>query len=485
MEKHEAVLPTVAEAQCARCERPDNDDMVACDDCNAWFHFECVGVDQTVESREWSCSTCRAKAEARPAGSSAMSDRGNPDSRQASEEVAALKEQVEQWRAIAKARERDAEIAKSHSAPEIMTRTTRLSSTAYPPADPFELSYSQMAARQAVRTELPTFSGDPEEWAMFKSCYDRSTRMCGFTDDENTLRLQQALRGKALKTVQCRLRHANNIDEVMRTLEKNFGRPDVLVNSLLQQVRNTPPPKPDRFDSLIEYGAAVEEICATVKSSCVAERMYDFTLLQELVYRLPFHIRLQWGQECGKLQKVTLEKFGEWMRGITDAAMRVCPPTNPERRPARPLYTQTESVNDTWGPDRRAEVNKTPTESVNDSWGPEWRAETNKEQVARHSCCVCARECATLEECDAFGGMTVAARWKVVRGQRLCKRCLQRHHGACHRTTSCGVRGCAVNHHTMLHNAYEAQPRPSGLYHQTATSDVLLRYVPVTLHGRV
>lgn len=32
--------------------------MVSCDVCESWFHYECVGVDDSIEEKPWSCDVC-------------------------------------------------------------------------------------------------------------------------------------------------------------------------------------------------------------------------------------------------------------------------------------------------------------------------------------------------------------------------------------------------------------------------------------------
>lgn len=67
------------------------------------------------------------------------------------------------------------------------------------------LTSSQIATRQAIPKDLPGFSGDPVEWPTFISMYENSTSAAGFTDIENMLRLQKALKGKALDLVSDKL----------------------------------------------------------------------------------------------------------------------------------------------------------------------------------------------------------------------------------------------------------------------------------------
>lgn len=41
------------------CRRPDSlDEMIQCDKCDAWLHFQCAGVQQAPDDC-WYCSSCR------------------------------------------------------------------------------------------------------------------------------------------------------------------------------------------------------------------------------------------------------------------------------------------------------------------------------------------------------------------------------------------------------------------------------------------
>ena len=35
--------------------------MVACDKCDKWYHFKCVGVDESIAKQDWLCFKCNSK----------------------------------------------------------------------------------------------------------------------------------------------------------------------------------------------------------------------------------------------------------------------------------------------------------------------------------------------------------------------------------------------------------------------------------------
>lgn len=51
--------PIARESNCVNCDRWDSaDNLVQCDQCDAWWHMSCAGVSQSVENRQWICQTC-------------------------------------------------------------------------------------------------------------------------------------------------------------------------------------------------------------------------------------------------------------------------------------------------------------------------------------------------------------------------------------------------------------------------------------------
>lgn len=63
------------------------------------------------------------------------------------------------------------------------------------------LTRNQLAARTSVGKELPKFGGKPEEWPLFIATYNQTTEICGFSQDENIIRLRKSLEGPARQSV--------------------------------------------------------------------------------------------------------------------------------------------------------------------------------------------------------------------------------------------------------------------------------------------
>ncbi|XP_049294136.1 uncharacterized protein LOC125769445 [Anopheles funestus] len=312
------------------------------------------------------------------------------------------------------------------------------------------VSQSQVLARRSVSSKLPTFTGKPEEWSVFESSFYETTELCGFSDGENIVRLQQALKGDALKAVQGRLRNAANLKEVMEELKTSFGRPEIIVQTLLSQIRRQVPPKTEKLESLIQFAISVDEMCATVRTNGVEDR-YDGPLLDELVGCLPPMVKLMWGLHRITLSKVNLAAFGKWMQTIKQAAQSVTNPAAHSDRNSKYVHTH---------------VTNSPSQNTTEAK------------------CACENGCAQLYECDSYWQKSIADRWDIVKKNYLCKRCLRKHRAPCKETSACGKEGCTAKHHPSLHNKAGKGKQEANFSHSTVTDDnIVLRYIPVELRA--
>ena len=80
---------------------------------------------------------------------------------------------------------------------DALTRLADTLSSVLQPRPAEQPTFTQNMTRQTQGNQLPSFSGSPEEWPVFKALYDSSTTACGFTNTDNLARLQRCLKGTA------------------------------------------------------------------------------------------------------------------------------------------------------------------------------------------------------------------------------------------------------------------------------------------------
>ncbi|XP_062713779.1 uncharacterized protein LOC134290623 [Aedes albopictus] len=345
------------------------------------------------------------------------------------------------------------------------------------------LNRSQLAARQAVSRDLPEFSGNSEDWPLFLSVFNTSTQMCGFSPEENMLRLRKCLKDRALEAVRCRLLHPSNVDGVIATLKMLYGRPEAIIQSIIKKVRSLPAPNMEKLETVVNFALAVENLVATMQACQIGDFVYNASLRLELVDRLPPTLKLDWAKCVRNNPAPNLIDFSSWLYNTAEdaSAVMVSPSTG-----LRPRSTKKEGFlnhHSETSPDvSRRQCVKSATES------------STKSETSR-ICIVCKGTCSALHNCKRFNEFSFDSKWATIKEHKLCRKCLRKHNGNCRLKQQCGVNGCTYLHHPLLHGTRHASGESNGPQqdpprvettsvnvHQ-GQSDFLFRIFPVTLHG--
>ncbi|XP_053686303.1 uncharacterized protein LOC128735844 [Sabethes cyaneus] len=335
-------------------------------------------------------------------------------------------------------------------------------------------STAQIAARQVIPRELPSFSGDPREWPLFYSSFRNSTETCGFTNAENLSRLQRSLKGQALDSVRCRLLIPESVPSVMETLRQLYGRPEILIHTVLQKVRAVSPPKSDNLPSLINFGLAVRDAVDHMIMSNLQDHLCNPMLLQELVEKMPSQLKMQWSVYKRSKSVVNLATFGEFMSEIVQTASDVTIP---------------EIIDD---PVVKAKNRDKQKLCLHAHTAIEDQGEAEDQISGKKGCCCCSKLDHVIMNCEEFKELGVDGRWKIVRLKGLCKMCLIPHRRwPCRSGKECGVYGCRIRHHELLHSGNViSSGKPDRITsetshhnHHTSVPHSLFRYLPVTIHA--
>lgn len=298
---------------------------------------------------------------------------------------------------------------------------------------------------------------------MFISTYENSTRTCGFTDEENLMRLQRCLKGKAFEAVSCRLMLPSSVTDVIRTLKLLFGRPELIIHNLLAKIRTEQSPKTDNLQSIIDFALSVQNLCAVMESSGLTQHINNPMLLQELVCKLPAQISMNWGMYTLSTPMANLSHFSSWLYQMAEAASMVSVGTTS-------TFSEPSSNKSTKA---KGHVNAHTAQTVEDD--PEILKEMEK--------------------------LNRKERWARIKKDGLCRICFGKHHSSrCKETKLCGKDGCEFKHHRLLHNddtynrtknsvqnsqkVEESSSRRCNTHQQSVVSRTLFRIVPVILYGK-
>ncbi|XP_058827023.1 uncharacterized protein LOC131687005 [Topomyia yanbarensis] len=349
------------------------------------------------------------------------------------------------------------------------------------------LNRSQIAARQAISKDLPEFSGSPEDWPLFYSMFNTSTQMCGFSNEENMLRLRKCLRGKALEAVRCRLLHPSNVSGVLSTLKMLYGRPEAIVQAIIGKVRGLPSLNIEKLETVVNFALTVENLVATIQACEVSDFVYNVSLRYELVERLPPTLKLDWAKFSRSNPTPNLLDFSSWLYSTAEDASAIMTTPSQDQRPRtsrKDTFLNYHSATDSEG--------IRPTRPVQ-------KATFVLEKSSSVQCIVCKGSCSSLTNCKRFAEFSCESRWAVVRERKLCRKCLRKHNGSCNKQKICGTDGCSYLHHPLLHTSKGQYNKKSASSNEPSTvvgqnneptcnvhqgqSEVLFRVVPVILYG--
>lgn len=310
------------------------------------------------------------------------------------------------------------------------------------------LTAEQIAARHVI-PKLPKFYGEPKYWQAFYSAYEYSTDACGFTNVENLGRLQESLKGDAYTAVGSRLLHPNSVPPVMSTLKLMYGRPELIIESMIESIKQEPSPKNDDLASLIKFAIAVQNLCGSIQETGALEHLRNPTLMNAITDKLPTAIQLNWAYYRHSIGIVDLSNLGDWLYGLADVASQVV---------RKPTKTGKKKDNDNKNNDKKN--NEKTFNYLNTQFETASKKQDYQESSKKNKCPACKSEsCSKLSTCKRFKGWPRSERWSCVKENKLCTRCLGNHSFyRCRSNQSCNAEGCTKKHHTLLHdNAKSAE----------------------------
>ncbi|XP_055918535.1 uncharacterized protein LOC129950632 [Eupeodes corollae] len=527
------------DGRCKLCDLDNTQEMVQCDECLQWYHFNCVNVTAAIEEEDWSCAQClnQKKADAESVRSKKTSSTNrrqielqileesrelekkrdedylrkkldllvNGSQKSACSESYKDPKDVENWirnqndvqhQALAVNTMKSAQITtqiNQHLGIHIPATTMPHNpgpSTSLHHANPRNLQQEsaqpdnvQLANRHSMSRDLPNFYGSPEEWPLFISTYDRSTRLCGFSNEENLLRLQKCLKGQVLETMRGRLMLPSNVPNIIQTMRIMYGRPKVIIKSLLQKIQTQPRIQIEKVETIISYSLAVQNLISTIEACDLQEYLHNAELLDDLVSKLPTQLMLDWAKAIEGMTSYNLLDFDEWLFRLIDNICKVSPAISFNQDSRTPMRKK-----------EKAHINTHSEEDVKTPMSDKRR------------CKICSQDCCGVHLCKRFKNMSLNDKWNAIKQNRLCRTCLKSHpQSRCRLNTLCGVKGCIYRHHPLLHkntsdtvvtgtSTIEVQTTETSQATSTddanfncnthrSTHNIKYRVVPVVLHA--
>ncbi|XP_017477531.1 PREDICTED: uncharacterized protein LOC108367431 [Rhagoletis zephyria] len=173
--------------------------------------------------------------------------------------------------------------------------------------------------------DLPEFEGRPENWPMFRETFLMTTAEYQYTDTQNMIRLQKAVKGKARETIECLLIHSRNVSQIMKVLQERFGKPELLVKSQINKIRNVAPISESCIEQLVGFATKVQNLSSFLQAADCDHHLSNPTLMEELLLKLPIQRRIEWARYASSIvPRPTICHFSDWLQELSSIVNSAC-----------------------------------------------------------------------------------------------------------------------------------------------------------------
>ena len=333
----------------------------------------------------------------------------------------------------------------SHYTPDAAVRREIQFPEALPRIMPPQSELSQLVVlmKQAHVEDLPKFNGNARDWPLFLAVFKRTTTLASIDDVTNVGRLTKALEGEARELVLDQLTYGLCPKGIIETLEKRYGRKDVVLRTIASELMNFPVISGIEDPKLQKFAVALKTYVAQLKSlgfhGDLKNNLLESLLLEKLV-NTPALYR-KWMSRRIHTKNLNIESFANFVMHEWECL---------------PPCFQTVETRENWSTSMSRSVN----------------LHVSAEKIKKSSCFNCGGS-HVLVECFRFKNLSVMDRWNVAKKARVCFGCLsslEHRINDCPEKKECSELGCEKFHHRMLHNvrnsticASEAQVAQSRL----------------------
>ncbi|XP_073948707.1 uncharacterized protein [Choristoneura fumiferana] len=349
-----------------------------------------------------------------------------------------------------------------------------------------KIANRETSSRFAESRDMPLYFGDPIEWLQFQAAFKESSMLYNFTDTENIYRLRKCLRGEAKEAVVSMLIGNTKPEVIMQTLKLRFGRPELIINKIVAQIKRLPPLPHAYHNEIVNFATKIKNFAVAALAINQSDYLRSPELITTVISKFPSDLIHRWSDYAYRYQyesstKTKFEMLTDFL--VSEATKASVSGVSHINSQADTSYR------------RRYEERRGPPIPVLIS------AEEEK-------CRFCSLAVHRLPDCSRFKRAMRRDRWRFVRANRLCFKCLiLRHDKDKCSASACDVDGCGQNHHKLLHykirqdnvnfgasvhsnksssiKSVEEEDEPSEVAANTTTlkAKVLLKVVPLTIHG--
>lgn len=303
------------------------------------------------------------------------------------------------------------------------------------------------------QVKVPTFDGDKtkfeEYWGLFESLVDLSTEPTSI----KMARLRQSLTGRPLECIRGLGTSAPEYAEAKEILKSKFGGQRRQLRAYLDELERMPPLRNSDVRGFEKLADLVRVTVVKLQVDGKQGELGDGTLHSLLVKKLTerqLESYTRWMTEHDKERSVI--SLRDWLK--EEVLIRVEAVEMAHGVEADGEEKHSQRTTKPYGKEK-------PRSFFSQS-GNQRRSKQEVENEAKRKppCNFCGGLFHGIWKCRRFEQETVEVRWNYAKENQLCFRCLSKDHRGkdCRRSQPCGVDGCKLNHHRLLHRRTMVPP---------------------------
>ena len=152
----------------------------------------------------------------------------------------------------------------------------------------------ETSSSQLPKLKLKTFDGNPLEWPEWSSMFLATVDKRSIPDSEKMSHLKTLLTGKARAAVSGMGYSGRFYEAAWRILDRKFGRPHVIVDAQLENLRKAEPVKAHDSATLINFSVIVSSFVNVLKEYKQLADLRSSSTLRMAVEKLPPILKEKW-----------------------------------------------------------------------------------------------------------------------------------------------------------------------------------------------
>ena len=198
-----------------------------------------------------------------------------------------------------------------------------------------------------IRSSLPKlklaeFSGDPLEWPEWSQLFQATVHAANKDDSVKMNHLKTMVTGKAKEAIAGLGYTAEMYNVAWNVLVRNFGKPQIVVNSQLKRIYSFPPMKPYDGAALIKFARIVSSCVNVLTQFNYVGDLNSEGVLGSATRKLTMDRKTKWLTYVKQLNlyQPGLAVFSEWLNDIADVQDELLLSSNPKADRAKSNYKE-------------------------------------------------------------------------------------------------------------------------------------------------